>query len=158
MSVNSTHPDYGASLPAWLRARDVIAGEDAMKSAGEKFLPRLEAQTDEEYSAYRARASLFNATARTADGYLGLLFRWPLFIKVPEDTNALGKAMRAFVNDARIPKKETRVQTGVFAVLYVSSLLLFSRRSAGSDRRNKQQCPRSDDEVRASSCLHFKCG
>ena len=84
----------------WLRARDVIAGEDAVKSAGEKYLPRLEAQTDEEYDAYRARASLFNATARTADGYLGLLFRRAPFIKVPEGANALGKAMRAFVNDA----------------------------------------------------------
>ncbi len=44
MSVNSTHPDYDGSLPVWLRARDVIAGEDAVKSAGEKYLPRLEAQ------------------------------------------------------------------------------------------------------------------
>ena len=73
MSVNPTHPDYDGSLPVWLRARDVIAGEDAVKSAGEKYLPRLEAQTDEEYAAYRARASFFNATTRTADGYLGLL-------------------------------------------------------------------------------------
>ena len=48
MHVNATHPEYDASLPAWLRARDVIAGEDAVKSAGEKYLPRLEAQTDEE--------------------------------------------------------------------------------------------------------------
>ena len=68
MSVNSTHPEYDASLPAWLRARDVIAGENAVKSAGEKYLPFLEAQTDEEYAAYRARASLFNVRARTADG------------------------------------------------------------------------------------------
>ena len=50
--------------------------------------------------AYRARASFFNATARTADGYLGLLFRRPPFIKVPEGANGLGKAMRAFINDA----------------------------------------------------------
>ncbi len=53
MSVNSTHPDYDASLPAWLRARDVIAGEDAVKSAGEKYLPRLEAQTDEDLLSSR---------------------------------------------------------------------------------------------------------
>jgi hypothetical protein len=100
MSVNTTHPDYDASLPAWLRARDVIAGEDAVKSAGEKYLPRLEEQTDGEYSAYRARAAFFNATARTADGYLGLLFRRPPFIKVAEGADGLGKAMRAFGNDA----------------------------------------------------------
>ena len=102
MSVNATHAEYDASLPAWLRARDVIADEDAVKSAGEKYLPRLEAQTDEEYAAYRARASFFNATARTADGYLGLLFRRPPFIKVAEGANGSGKAMRAFINDADV--------------------------------------------------------
>jgi hypothetical protein len=48
MPVNSTHPECEAALPAWLRARDVIAGEDVVKSAGEKYLPCLEAQTDEE--------------------------------------------------------------------------------------------------------------
>ena len=100
MSVNATHPDYDAALPAWLRARDVTAGEDAVKSAGEKYLPRLEAQTDEEYAAYLARASFFNATARTADGYLGLLFRRPPFIKVADGGSGLGRAMRGFMNDA----------------------------------------------------------
>jgi hypothetical protein len=95
-----------------------------VKAAGEKYLPRLEAQTDEEDDAYRARASLFNATARTADGYLGLIFRRPPFVKAPGDgrpedrrrktedgpgeevrgrrseVSAIGKAMEGFVNDA----------------------------------------------------------
>ena len=31
--VNSTHPDYDANAAAWLRARDVFAGEDAVKAA-----------------------------------------------------------------------------------------------------------------------------
>jgi hypothetical protein len=84
MAVNSTHPDYDASLPAWLRARDVLAGEDAVKVAGEKYLARLESQTDDEYAAYRTRASFFNASARTADGFLGLVCRRPPFIKIPE--------------------------------------------------------------------------
>ena len=68
MPVNSTHSDYDANLPAWLRARDVIAGEDAVKSAGVRYLPRLDSQTDEEYAAYKERAAFFNATARTAEG------------------------------------------------------------------------------------------
>ena len=100
MPVNSTHPEYDLNLPAWLRARDVLAGEDAVKYAGERYLPRLEGQSEGEYAAYRARASYFNATARTADGYLGLVFRRPPFIKVPEGGSVLGKAMAGFVNDA----------------------------------------------------------
>jgi hypothetical protein len=42
------------NLGAWIRAREVLAGEDAVKAGGEKYLPRLEAQTDEEYAACRA--------------------------------------------------------------------------------------------------------
>ena len=67
MPVNSTHLDYDASLPAWQRARDVIAGEDAVKAAGERFLPRLDAQTDEEYAAYKHRAAFFNAIQAAMD-------------------------------------------------------------------------------------------
>jgi hypothetical protein len=84
MPVNTTHPDYDFGLPGWLRARDVLAGEDAVKSAGEKYLPRLDSQSDEEFLAYRKRASFFNATARSAEGFVGLIFRRPPFIKIPE--------------------------------------------------------------------------
>jgi hypothetical protein len=99
MPVNSTHPDYDAALPAWTRARDVMAGEDAIKAAGIRYLSKLDSQTEEEYAAYKSRASFFNATARTAEVYLGLIFRRPPFIKVPEGQAALAKAMGEFVND-----------------------------------------------------------
>jgi hypothetical protein len=99
MPVNSTHADYDASLPAWLRARDVLAGEDALKGAGEKYLPRLDSQSAEEFANYVRRASFFNATARTAEAYLGLIFRRPPFLKVPE-ASGVGRAMAEFVDDA----------------------------------------------------------
>src|SRR5437660_11949452 len=94
MPVNATHPEYDASLPAWQRARDVLAGEDAVKAAGEKYLARLDSQSAEEYSAYKARASFFGATARTLEEYLDLVFR-----RAP--TVALGeqKALAAFAGD-----------------------------------------------------------
>ena len=61
MPVNATHPQYDTSLPVWQRARDVPAGEDAVKAAGEKYLPRLDSQSSEEYGSYRKRAAFFNA-------------------------------------------------------------------------------------------------
>ncbi len=100
MPVNSTHPDYDANLSAWSRARDVIAGEDAVKAAAVRYLPRLDSQTDEEYAAYKERASFFNASARTAEGYVGLIFRRPPFVKTPEGKSALGNSLAEFVNDA----------------------------------------------------------
>jgi hypothetical protein len=97
--VNSTHPEYDDNVAAWSRARDVIVGEDAVKRAGEQYLARLDSQTDEEYAAYKERASFFNATARTADGYVGLIFRRPPFIKLPEGDSGLSQALSDFTND-----------------------------------------------------------
>jgi hypothetical protein len=104
--VNSTHPDYDANAIDWLRARDVLAGEDAIKAAGEKYLSRLDSQTEEEFLAYRKRASFFNATARSSEGFVGLIFRRPPFVKIPEaraglaSSSGVGKALAIFVNDA----------------------------------------------------------
>ena len=42
MAANWTHPDYDANAPAWARAHDVLAGEDAIKAAGPKCLPCLD--------------------------------------------------------------------------------------------------------------------
>src|SRR5216110_1724264 len=97
--VNSTHGEYEASAAAWQRARDVLAGEDAVKAGGERYLPRLDSQSDQEYSAYRCRASFFNATARTAEGFVGLIFRRPPFVKAPEGAG-VGNALAGFSNDA----------------------------------------------------------
>jgi len=98
--VNSTHPDYDANAAAWLRARNVFAGEDAVKAAGERYLPKLDSQSSDEYNAYRARASFFNATARTADGFVGLIFRREPTLKLPDETAGVGKALAAFTEDA----------------------------------------------------------
>lgn len=99
MAVESTHPEYDANATAWLRARDVFAGEDAVKAANERFLPRLDTQTDDEYAAYKARASFFNATARTVDGFVGLIFRREPTVKLPERVSGVAGALRVFAED-----------------------------------------------------------
>ena len=100
MAVNATHPDYDAAATEWSRARDVLAGEDAVKAGGEKYLPRLDCQTDQEFDAYVKRASYFNASARTSEAYLGLMFRRPPFVKLPDGGAGVGRAMAQFQNDA----------------------------------------------------------
>ena len=94
MPVNSTHPEYDATLPAWVRARDVLAGEDSVKAAGEKYLPKLDSQSAEEYADYRARASFFGATARTLEEYLDLVFR-----RAPALVLGAGEGLKRFVAD-----------------------------------------------------------
>jgi hypothetical protein len=58
MPVNSTHPDYDMMRLGWLRARDVYAGEDAVRLAGTRYLPKLAEQSQEDYDAYRTRGAL----------------------------------------------------------------------------------------------------
>lgn len=99
MPANTTHPDYDGNLAAWLRARDVIAGEDAVKVGGTNYLPRLDSQSDNEYLGYKSRACFFNATSRTADGFLGLLFRRDPSVKLPDRNAGVGGALRVFTDD-----------------------------------------------------------
>jgi hypothetical protein len=100
MPGNSTHPEYDSRAAEWSRARDVLAGEDSVKRGGERYLPRLDSQSDDEYVAYRDRASFFNATSRTAEGHSGLVFRRPPFVTTPQGNTGVGRALAELVNDA----------------------------------------------------------
>ena len=117
MPVDWTHEDYDANATSWLRARDVFAGEDAVKAAGIRYLPQLDSQTDDDYLAYKSRASFFNAMGRTVDGFVGLIFRREPTFKLPDAHKAtsgrdgahratasngsgVGRAISAFVEDA----------------------------------------------------------
>ena len=99
MPANSTHPEYDANAAAWSRARDVIAGEDAVKLGDIKYLPRLDSQSATEYLGYKSRACFFNATSRTRDGFLGLLFRRDPEVKLPDRHAGVGGALRVFTDD-----------------------------------------------------------
>jgi hypothetical protein len=100
MPVSSTHAGYDASLPDRIRARDLLAGEDAVKAADVKYLPELEARSDNEHVAYQSRARFFNATRRAADAFVGLMFRKAPFGRNPEGKSGIGAAMSGFANDA----------------------------------------------------------
>ena len=81
-TVNTSHPKYKEMLPRWKRCRDTVAGSDAVKASGVTYLPRLKDQTDEDYNAYKLRASYFNAVWRTVDALKGLIFRKPPVVEV----------------------------------------------------------------------------
>lgn len=61
--------------PQWERARDASSGQDAVHAKGDAYLPKLADQTNNDYDAYKQRASYFNATGRTVDGLVGMVFR-----------------------------------------------------------------------------------
>lgn len=75
MSVSSLHPLYIKRSSQWKTIRDCIEGEDAIKSAGETYLPKNSGWTKEQYDAYKKRARWNNYTAQNLDGLHGLIFR-----------------------------------------------------------------------------------
>ena len=77
MPVNTIHAEYAECLPLWALVRGSIAGEDAIKKAGETYLPRANGHTSDAYSRYLARAHYAMFTARAADGLYGQIFSKP---------------------------------------------------------------------------------
>jgi hypothetical protein len=81
--VAAVHPDYKTFSSKWKRTRDVIAGEDAVHTAGVAYLPKLKDEGAREYQARRDRTTFYNATWRTVSALLGMLFRKEPNIQVP---------------------------------------------------------------------------
>jgi hypothetical protein len=85
MPIDTEHPLYTAKLPAWKRCRDAYDGEDAVKGAGQDYLPKIDpTQTAGEYIAYLLRAMYYEAVGRTIAGFVGAIARKAHTITLPE--------------------------------------------------------------------------
>lgn len=93
MNLDAQHRDYQVMLPKWTLIRDVLSGEDTIKAKGVTYLPKPSGQDTEDYDAYKNRAMFYDATYRTLEGYVGLVFR-----KKPA-LNDPGHDLDAFVED-----------------------------------------------------------
>lgn len=83
MPIDSPRKEYLLMNGAWVKCRDVVAGQDAIKVKNKAYLPKLGGQTEIEYQSYLFRASFYNGTARTKEGLVGLVFYKDPDIKVP---------------------------------------------------------------------------
>lgn len=66
------HPEYLKLAPVYEALRDCYDGADAIKSKGEKYLPRLSAQSQSDYDNYKFRALFFPITGKTCATLVGL--------------------------------------------------------------------------------------
>jgi len=89
MGVNAKHAMYDQMAGRWERCRDVYNGQDAIHGKGIVYLPKLKEQTDADYNAYVSRATFYNATYRTITGLLGMVFRQPPMVVVPESIEGM---------------------------------------------------------------------
>jgi len=88
MPVNTEHGQYARMVQIWKRCRAAIGGESDVKAGDVDYLPRMKKQTTDDYSAYKERAVYFNATGRTHDTFLGLMFRNAPIVTIPTSMEA----------------------------------------------------------------------
>lgn len=101
--IQDQHADFLAAKIKWERNRAVSSGEDAVKAAGVTYLPKPSGLSDQEYSAYKERASFYPATGRTVDAYTGLINLTPPVVNAPaaivpffDDINLQGLSLNGF--------------------------------------------------------------
>lgn len=76
MPVNSRHPSYTRKVVSWEKCRKTYEGEEAIKEAGQLFLPKTSAnQPDSHYQAYKDRALFYAAVPKTVLGMTGAAVR-----------------------------------------------------------------------------------
>lgn len=68
------HPEVTWWYDEWLLIRDAAAGEREVKEERTRYLPQLESQDANEYSAYLDRATYYNFTGRTTNALVGTVF------------------------------------------------------------------------------------
>lgn len=84
MPISTEHPSYIKYADKWGRTRDTFEGTDDVKGKGKKYLPRLDAQNNEEYEAYKTRAVYFDGVERTVRGLVGAVMRISPIIEAPD--------------------------------------------------------------------------
>jgi hypothetical protein len=81
MPIFSLHPDYADYKIDAEFTEVFFEGEKAVKSKGEKLLPRLSKQSNERYKSYKDKAVVFGVVARTVQALIATTFRKdPVFV------------------------------------------------------------------------------
>lgn len=72
MPIDSKHPLYVKWLPDWITCRDAYDGSRAIKSKGQRYLPKLKGQSNVDYNGYKERALYYSITSKTISALVGL--------------------------------------------------------------------------------------
>lgn len=78
-NVSYRLPEVEAMMPKWQLIADCIAGQEAVKKRGTKYLPKpnptdTTPENDARYEGYVTRAVFYNVTANTLSGLVGQVF------------------------------------------------------------------------------------
>tara|TARA_A200000159_G_C7337081_1_gene345546 strand:- start:3874 stop:5334 length:1461 start_codon:yes stop_codon:yes gene_type:complete len=95
-NVGFIRKEVETQLPKWGIVEDSVAGEVAIKSRGDQYLPKPETNTDEiknqtAYEKYKLRAVFFPVTGRTVEGLVGQVFSKKITTDFPSSLDILNE-------------------------------------------------------------------
>lgn len=106
MAVEHKHEEFLEYYHIWDKCEDCAEGQDEIHKEGVEYLPRLSGQSDSEYKAYKERALFYNASSRTIQGLLGMLFLKPPVVEYPmaiqniiDDVDMAGTSFSEFAQE-----------------------------------------------------------
>lgn len=87
-NIDYVLPEVTEALKPWLRVRDAVNGEDAVKKRGHEYLPYIMPEDKSEHNkarnaAYVQRAVFYGVTKRTLKGMVGQVMGKPAVLTVP---------------------------------------------------------------------------
>jgi hypothetical protein len=104
-TVANRAPELEARVEDWAMMRAFVAGRDAVME-GEKYIQKLPGHTSDTFKMFKGRAYFLNATQRSIDGLVGLLFRkepqsdWPKgFQGYADDVTRDGRSARQLAEE-----------------------------------------------------------
>lgn len=107
MAVDTPGAFHAAYIDKWRRCRDFVAGADAVKEAGNLYVPRPSGLSNAEFGDYLQRGTFFNATQRTVDSLIGLIMAKPPTVSMStaletliEDFDGAGSTAEDYARDA----------------------------------------------------------
>lgn len=124
--VDYIRDEYNTYIGSWEKCSDCYEGQEAIKSKGDVYLPRLSGQittgsqyataddrdkgllqTDDEYDIYKSRAIYYNYLKKITDGLNEQLFRKNVKIEVPTEMQEVidkftyeGKSLRTAIKES----------------------------------------------------------
>jgi hypothetical protein len=107
-SPATTTAQFDTMAPAWEKIQTVLDGTDALRAAGQAYLPQHDKESDSAYRERLERATLFNMAKMTLDAWVGRPFSEPVELKddVPaeiveltENIDTLGSNMQVFARN-----------------------------------------------------------
>ena len=89
-SPATTSLAYDAMVSHWQKVQTVLDGTEAMRAAGQAYLPMHANEENEAYDERLARSTLFNVTELTLDSWVGRPFSDPItYEDMPKEIEAL---------------------------------------------------------------------